>query len=130
MVLRYRWMQKKDLQKVAKSSKDPTEVRNSFKSLLNQTKTVANVAELDDEILGWVVYRLDKDKLKIVKIAFKDDRTVEFIIENMRNRAKNKSIQVDVSEYDLRLQLLLKKFSFTVVKTKKINESDFYTFVG
>lgn len=121
MVLKYRWMQRKDLLKVSN--------KKDFNELLSKTKVIANVVELDDEILGWVVYRLCKDKLKIIRIAFKDDKTMEFIIENIR-KTKNKQIQAAVSEYDLRLQVLLRKFGFKAIEVKKVNQIDFYIFVG
>lgn len=116
--MKYRWMQKKDLKKI--NNKD-------FISLLKQTKTIANVVELDEEILGWVGYRIGKI-IRIIKIAFKDENVFDFIIQNIRQ--KNKTIQIIVSEYDIKLQINLKKNGFIASGTKKIDQVDFYIFEG
>ena len=75
MGLKYRWMQKEDLNKIGSES--------NFIALLKGTKTIANVVESDGDILGWVVYKIE-DKIKIIRIAFDEDNTASFILKTIK----------------------------------------------
>lgn len=120
--LKYRWMQKKDLDKLGRRGED-------FVSLLKGNRTVANVAEEEGEILGWIVYKILQDNIKILKIGFYNDKAIDFIMNQLLKKTNEKSIEITISEYDLKMQLVLKKLSFLATETKKIDGKDFYKFV-
>jgi hypothetical protein len=122
MGLKYRWMQKKDLEKLGNKSED-------FVSLLKSNRTVANVAEAEGEILGWVVYKILNDKIKILKIGFRNDNTVDFIMKQLFNKKDKKPIEILVSEYDLKMQITLRKTGFLAIEIKKTSCGDFYKFI-
>lgn len=122
MGLKYRWMQKKDLEKLGNKSED-------FVSLLKSNRTVANVAEAEGEILGWVVYKILNDKIKILKIGFRNDNTVDFIMKQLFNKKDKKPIEILVSEYDLKMQIILRKTGFLAIEIKKTSCGDFYKFI-
>lgn len=122
MGLKYRWMQKKDLEKLGNKSED-------FVSLLKSNRTVANVAEAEGEILGWVVYKILNDKIKILKIGFRNDNTVDFIMKQLFNKKDKKLIEILVSEYDLKMQIILRKTGFLAIEIKKTSCGDFYKFI-
>jgi hypothetical protein len=121
MGLKYRWMQKKDLEKI-KNRKD-------LVALLKSNRTIANVIESNEEILGWIVYELINNKITIAKISFTNEEIAEEILECLTIKHPEKITEVAVSEYDLKFQLILKKNNFLAKQIKKINQSDFYIFV-
>jgi hypothetical protein len=121
MGLKYRWMQKKDLDKVSETKKD-------FEILLNNNRTVANVVEFEDSILGYIIYKILKDKIKVIKVVFSNDDILDFIIEKIKK--KSKLIEMPASEYDLDLHLLLKSKNFLATRIEKNQDQDedFYIF--
>ena len=120
--LKYRWMQLKDLDLI--KTNDTDELLN----LLSCRDVIARVVELENKISGWVVYRISKGKIKICKIAFFNDEIVRFIIDNLKTK-KQKIIEINVSEYDLKMQLILKNLGFLFKNSKKINNMDYYKFM-
>lgn len=121
MGLKYRWMQKKDLDKI-KNRKDLVD-------LLKSNRTIANVVESNEEILGWIVYELLNNKITIAKISFTNEEIADEILECLTTKHPEKTTEVAVSEYDLRFQLILKRNNFLAKQVKKVNQSDFYIFV-
>lgn len=119
--LKYRWMQLRDLDKIAHDCEDIVD-------LLSCKDVVARVVELDEKISGWIIYRIFKNKIKISKIAFSNDEVARFIIENLKTK-KQKNIQITVSEYDLRMQIILKKLGFLFENSIKVNNIDYYKFI-
>ena len=73
MGLKYRWMQKKDLDKV--------EDKENFEILLKNNRTIANVVEFEDSIKGYIIYKLFKDKIEIIKLYFSNNEIFEFIFQ-------------------------------------------------
>lgn len=114
-------MQLRDLDKIAHDCEDIVD-------LLSCKDVVARVVELDEKISGWIIYRIFKNKIKISKIAFSNDEVARFIIENLKTK-KQKNIQITVSEYDLRMQIILKKLGFLFENSIKVNNIDYYKFI-
>jgi len=121
--LKYRWMKLKDLDKI--ESKDNSD---ELLNLLSCRDIIARVVELEGEISGWVVYRVSKNKIRISKIAFGSNEIAEFIINNLKSKNK-KFIEISISEYDLKMQLILKNLGFLFKDSKKINNIDYYKFM-
>ena len=121
MGLKYRWMQKEDLNKIGNE--------NNFTSLLKGSRTIANVVESDGDILGWVVYKIE-DKIKIIRIAFDEDDTARFIFNTMKKKFPSKPILITVSDRDLKMHLLLKDENFIAFDVKRSEEFDLYSFTS
>ena len=121
MGLKYRWMQKEDLNKIGSES--------NFIALLKGTKTIANVVESDGDILGWVVYKIE-DKIKIIRIAFDEDNTASFILKTIKKKFPSKPIHITVSDRDLKMHLLLKSENFIAFDITRSQEFDLYSFVS
>lgn len=117
--IKYRWMQKKDLSKLNDST--------SFKNLLKDSRTIANVVEVDDKILGYVVYEISNKKIKIIKISFLNNEIFDFIINKIKSKS-NYLIEMAICEYNLNLQLLLRDSNFIAKRIEKINQGNFYIF--
>jgi hypothetical protein len=116
-------MKLKDLDKI--ESKDNSD---ELLNLLSCRDIIARVVELEGEISGWVVYRVSKNKIRISKIAFGSNEIAEFIINNLKSKNK-KFIEISISEYDLKMQLILKNLGFLFKDSKKINNIDYYKFM-
>jgi hypothetical protein len=121
MGLKYRWMQKEDLNKIGNE--------NNFTSLLKESRTIANVVESDGDILGWVVYKIE-DEIKIIRIAFDDESTARFIFNTMKKKFPSKPILITVSDRDLKMHLLLKDENFIAFDVKRSEEFDLYSFTS
>ena len=118
--LKYRWMQLRDLDKISNCEE--------IVELLSCRDVVARVVELDEKISGYIIYRISKNKIKISKIAFINDEVARFIVENLKTK-KQKNIEITISEYDLRTQIILKNLGFLFENSKKIDNIDYYKFV-
>jgi hypothetical protein len=113
-------MQKKDLDKISN--------KEDLLFLLKNNKIIANVVESNEEVLGWIVYKSLEKKVRIAKMSFTNEEIANEIIDYLINKNPNKKIEVAVSEYDLRFQLILKQNNFIAKEIKKIQDSDFYIF--
>jgi hypothetical protein len=96
---------------------------------LKGLKTIANVVESDGDILGWVVYKIE-DKIKIIRIAFDDDKTASFIFKTIKKKFPSKPIHITVSDRDLKMHLLLKSENFIAFDVKRSDEFDLYSFAS
>jgi len=121
MGLKYRWMQKNDFNKINSNSK------LKLKKSLKNKKIIANIVEYKNNILGWIFYELNKSKeVKITNIAFSNKEVFNFILENLYN--KNKNIEICISEYDLKMQLILKESNFLFIESIKNKDAYYYKF--
>lgn len=120
--MKYRWMQKKDFDFI----KNKVESKQDFVSVFINKKVIAHIVEYNNDILGWIVYKIYKNKIKIIKLGFKNEEIFDFIIKKISSK---NHIEVSVSEYDLKTHLLLKNSGFFVEKTTKQNEIYLYNFV-
>jgi len=121
MGLKYRWTQKQDLKKIG-LDKD-----KNIKSLLKSHRTVANVVELENDILGFVIYNISKNNLDIISIYYDNKEAFDFIIDKITNKF-NYPISIEVSEYNLDLHILLKSKNFLAKSIEKTAKEDFYKF--
>ena len=123
--MHFRWMQKKDLDKFSDKNK------NDFLELISYKNVVANVVETEGKISGWIIYQVFKDFVKISKIGFRNEEVAEFMINKLKSKKGKKTLEIIVSEYDLRMQLLLKDLNFTLTNTSHCSQSnvDLYKFL-
>lgn len=126
--MNYRWMQEKDLNKIK---------NDRIKFHLQKPNVVANVLEVEEDsqqqsLLGIIVYRVTSKKLKIIKLYFVDNDAAEFMLSKTlaRSSLSNKFVEILVSEYDLRLQCILRRMNFFAKEIKKFGQTDFYKFIG
>lgn len=113
-------MEKRDFDKINSNNK------LDLKKSLKNKKVVANIVEWEDNIFGWIFYEIFNKKIKITKIAFVEKEILNFILENLFK--KNKTIEISISEYDLKMQLALKENGFLFVESIKNNDIYYYKF--
>lgn len=120
--MKYRWMQKQDFNKVLTLSK-----KKNLKNLLKNHKTIANVVEIENDVVGFIIYNINKNNIEIISIYYDNENVFNFIIEKITNKFAI-PIVIDVSEYNLNLHLLLKNKNFLAKSINKINDTDHYRF--
>ena len=128
MVINYRWMQEKDLSKIN---------NDKMKFYLQKPNIIANVLEVEEDsqqqsLLGIIVYRITRKKAKIIKLSFVDNDAAEFMLSRIlaQSSSSKRFVEVLVSEYDLRLQCILRRMDFFAKEIKKFGQTDFYKFIG
>jgi hypothetical protein len=113
--------------------KDFNFIRNNFSStkdfyhIFKNKKIIANVVEQDGNVVGWVAYRLFENNIKIVKFAFKNEQIFDFILSKLVLKSIS-NIDINISEYDLKMHLLLKNSEFKAISSIKVNDVYFYKF--
>jgi len=123
MELRYRWMQRKDFNFIRNNFSSTKDFYHIFKN----KKIIANVVEQDGNVVGWVAYRLFENNIKIVKFAFKNEQIFDFILSKLVLKSIS-NIDINISEYDLKMHLLLKNSEFKAISSIKVNDVYFYKF--
>lgn len=106
--------------------RNKVETMQNLVSIFDNKKIIANIVEQNDNIIGWVVYKLHKENIKIIKLGFKNEEIFDFIIEKISSK---KNVQIAVSEYDLGTQILLKNSGFFAANIVKSNDIYFYNFI-
>ena len=113
--------------------KDFNFIRNNFSStkdfdhIFKNKKIIANIVEQDGNVVGWIAYRLFENNIKIVKFVFKNEQIFDFILSKLVLKSIS-NIDIDISEYDLKMHLLLKNSEFKAVSSIKVNDVYFYKF--
>lgn len=123
MELRYRWMQRKDFNFIRNNFSSTKDFDHIFKN----KKIIANIVEQDGNVVGWIAYRLFENNIKIVKFVFKNEQIFDFILSKLVLKSIS-NIDIDISEYDLKMHLLLKNSEFKAVSSIKVNDVYFYKF--
>lgn len=113
----YRWMEKDDLEFFEKEVLD----------CVKNPKNTAYVVEHKNEFIGVVIYNKNNNFINIVNIGFKDENVFEFIISEIKNKF-DKIIKISICEYDLKMQLLLKKLNFRAISIENKYEETYYVF--
>lgn len=113
----YRWMEKDDLEFFEKEVLD----------CVKNPKNIAYVVEHKNDFIGVVIYNKNNNFINIVNIGFKDENVFEFIISEIKNKF-DKIIKISICEYDLKMQLLLKKLNFRAISIENKYEETYYVF--
>lgn len=124
-----RWMTRKDMAEVLDIEYQSTKYSLSnieLNRILRQRNAVALVCECENRILGYCIYEMFKQKLKLLRfVVYKDNRRQgvgTVLIKKMQARltdTRRNKLTFPVSEYDLDLHLFLRSQSFTCTKIIK-----------
>lgn len=122
MNLHIRWMIRRDMPEVLNiesRSFDYPWTEQDFLNCLRQRNCIAHVAEYEDQILGFVVYKLSKSKITILNLAthpeFRRRGVASRIIQKMKNKLcqqRRRNLDLHVSDDNLSMQLFLKQMGF------------------
>lgn len=118
IAVHHRWMIARDMPSVlaieAASFTDPWD-EAEFKHNLKQRNVISSVAEIGDDVIGFCVYELHKDRIHLTTLAVHPgyrrrsvgEQMLEHLIGKLESH-RRKSLTVDVRETNLPAQLWLR----------------------
>lgn len=129
-----RWMIRRDLPVVLgieRHTYPSAWSEEEFLSYLGQRNCIGMVAERDDRIVGFMVYELHPDHLRLLNFAVSWEERRQRIGEQMARRLidklsprKRREIVLDVHETNLAAQLFFKSLGFEAVAVLRDHFSD------
>lgn len=127
-----RWLIRRDMPEVldieAASFEYPW-TQDDFISCLQQRNCIGMVAELDGEVVGYIIYEMERSEFHVLNVAVRPDcrrrgvgqQLVNKVIGKLRPRQRTK-VNLEVRETNLAAQLFFRRFGFQAVTVLK----DFY----
>lgn len=127
-----RWLIRRDMPEVldieAASFEYPWS-HDDFISCLQQRNCIGMVAELDGEVVGYIIYEMERSEFHVLNVAVRPDcrrrgvgqQLIEKVIGKLRPRQRTR-INLEVRETNLAAQLFFRRFRFQAVTVLK----DFY----
>lgn len=127
-----RWMIRRDMPVVLDIENSSFEFKwteDDFIKCLRQRNCIGMVAEVDDEVIGFMVYELHKNRLHILNFAVRPDYRRATVGTQMINKLLGKlsyerrnRIMLEVRETNLSAQLFFKSLGFRAISVLR----DFY----
>lgn len=129
-----RWMIRRDMPTVLDIEKRSFTYPNSEEDFLRElrnSKCIGTVITISEEVVGYMVYELLKEKLRLLKLAVDPEHRRKGLASLMINKLKSKlsahrrtSIILDVPDYNLEAQLFFKSQNFFATRVlKKADEN-------
>lgn len=120
-----RWMIRRDMAEVLEIERKSFEFpwsEDDFIRCLRQRSCIGMVAELDDRVVGFMIYELHKSRLYILNFAVHPDhrwrhvgmQMVEKLIGKLSNQRRNR-ITLEVRETNLPAQVFFRKNGFRAI---------------
>jgi ribosomal-protein-alanine N-acetyltransferase len=129
MIAAIRWMIREDLDEVMEIENESFSLPWSEKQFLDQLKKrecIGMVAEINDRVVGVIVYELNRDHIFIKRIAVSSDylrmgigRALVSQVVGKMNPCSRKKILINVPESSLAGHLFLKSIGFRAVKVMR-----------
>lgn len=116
-----RWMIRRDLESVTKIGHAPEEL---YLSLLRQKDVIGMVAEVDQQVVGYMLYRIMPKEHTLVLLLMRvaNDKRRMGIGKNLLDKLKRKldfgryrAVIADIEEVDLESQLFMRAVGFEAV---------------
>ncbi|TWU38936.1 ribosomal-protein-alanine N-acetyltransferase [Novipirellula aureliae] len=127
-----RWMIRRDMPAVLAIENRSFEyawTEEDFIRCLRQRNCIGMVAELDDKVVGFMIYELHKNRLHILNFAVHPDARRRGVADSMVHKLLGKlsqerrnRIMLEVRETNLEAQLFFKKIGFRAISVLR----DFY----
>ena len=125
-----RWMIRRDMPTVLQIEKSSfvynTWSEEDFLNVLRQRNCIGMVAELKEDVVGFMVYELEKSYLEVINLAVAADLRRNGIATQMTKLLKEKlsparrtSIRMKVMEDNLNMQLFLRSQCFKAINVEK-----------
>lgn len=127
-----RWLIRRDMPEVLDIESASFEYpwsHDDFISCLQQRNCIGMVAELDGEVVGYIIYEMERSEFHVLNVAVRPDcrrrgvgqQLIEKVIGKLRPRQRTR-INLEVRETNLAAQLFFRRFGFQAVTVLK----DFY----
>jgi ribosomal-protein-alanine N-acetyltransferase len=132
--LQIRWLIRRDMPKVLEIERQSFEFpwsEENFYWCLRQRNCIGMVAEIQDEVVGYMVYELHKSRLHIMNFAVSEESRRQGIGQKMMLRLidklslqRRKEIVVEVRETNLDAQLFFQKAGFLAISVLRSRYED------
>lgn len=127
--INFRWLERFDVNEIENFCKDIS----SLIKKLSSANTFGIVFENNNNIVGYLMYKSLKKKIKIINLVvhqdFRRSKVGSKMMEYVFDKQKEKDIEALVDEQNLPMQLFLKNHKFLATEIKKNNEANYYKFV-
>lgn len=127
-----RWMIRRDMPTVLAIERDSFEFawsEEEFIRCLRQRNVIGMVAEFDEQVVGFMIYEMHKNRLHLLSLAVAKEcrrtgvgRTMVEKIQGKLSRERRNRIMLEVRETNLAAQMFFRKLGFRAIKVLK----DFY----
>ena len=129
-----RWLIRRDMDSVLAIERSSFEfpwTEEEFLSCLRQRNCIGTVAEVDHEIVGFMIYELHQSMLRILNFAVSPDcrrkgvggQMVQRLIDKL-SQQRRREIVLEVRETNLSAQLFFKDCSFEALKVLRNHYDD------
>ena len=135
---RIRWVMRKDLTKIVEISQQHClKSEDDFKQMFSGRDVIGKVMEIDDKIIGYIIYKVRPRDFEILDLAiveeYKRNGLATEFISHLANRLKSPrgNILCRVRDTNLPMHMMLKKNDFKAVMLVRglYGKNDGYTFV-
>lgn len=127
-----RWLIRRDMPEVLDIESASFEYpwsHDDFITCLQQRNCIGMVAELDGEVVGYIIYEMERSEFHVLNVAVRPDcrrrgvgqQLIEKVIGKLRPRQRTR-INLEVRETNLAAQLFFRRFGFQAITVLK----DFY----
>ncbi len=127
-----RWLIRRDMPEVLDIESTSFEFpwsQDDFISCLQQRNCIGMVAELDGEVVGYIVYEMGRSEFHVLNLAVRPDvrrrgvgqQLLEKIVSKLRHGQRTE-VRLEVRETNLAAQLFFRRLGFQAVSVLK----DFY----
>lgn len=127
--INFRWLERIDVLAIEDFCKDIT----SLIKKLSFANTFGIVFEKDNNIVGYLMYKSLKTKIKIINMVVHNDfRRIKIgsqMINYLVDQQKEKDIEAIVDEENLTMQLFLRNHKFLATEIKKNKDANYYKFI-
>lgn len=133
-----RWLIRRDMEDVLEiENQNFLEPWNEedFARNMRKRNVIGMVIEVEEQILGFMVYELHKTRIELINFAVKKSRQGEGLGTTMIDKLKKKlsvgrrpTLSANVGEYNIGFQLFLKYLGFQCVEILRRPEGDDYRF--
>ena len=120
-----RWMIRRDMKVVLEIENDVSRypwVEDDFIRCLRQRNCIGMVAESDEQVVGYMIYELHKDRLHVLAFAVRRDcqrqgvgRSMVAKLVTKLSDQRRKRIEIEVRESNLDAQLFFRSCGFSAV---------------
>jgi ribosomal protein S18 acetylase RimI-like enzyme len=135
MGISVRWMRREDTRRVVSIRKSCGFDPDLLDQMLLDAFSIFKVAQVGPKIVGFIAYKNGRKRTKLLEVAVpKSCRRTGVATALLQSMAANinfgtKNVEATVSEYNLPLQMLLKKVGFVAVEIIRSSSDSDYKFV-
>lgn len=129
-----RWMIRRDMTDILmmEQGQRMSWSEEQFLSCLRQRNCIGMVAEVNDVVVGYMIYELFPKKLEVLKVVGGDRTVLDRMLAKLASKLSSHRrilVGLNVDEHDLDMHLALKRNGYDAIRVIKNSDGDSYRFV-